>query len=303
MGAGKGSLEGVAGLTLLDEFYRGKRVFVTGHTGFKGAWLSYWLHRMGAQVYGYALPPEISPNMYSELTLAELLAGENLSDVTDGTRLRLAVEEARPEVVFHLAAQPLVRESYRKPARTFETNVMGTMNLLEAVRGVPSVRVCQIVTSDKEFKPRVVVVGLGSTVTFPNSDPFDHNVFSLSQEGPFDLGLYGRGTARSTRFPRPGIIRVYCNVHAQMSAFVVVRDSPWHAQPSADGAFAIGPVPPGDYTLRAWHERAAELPPQPLKVAATGVASLDLQLDARGYKFVQHFNKFGQPYATRGRRY
>lgn len=161
----------------------------------------------------------------------------------------------------------------------------------------------QIVTSDKEFKPRVVVVTTGSTVTFPNSDGFDHNVFSLSQEGPFDLGLYGRGVAKSTQFTRPGIIRVYCNVHAQMSALVVVRDSPWYAQPSGDGTFAIGSVPAGDYTLRAWHARAAELPPQAVKVAASGLSGLELKLDARGYKFVQHLNKFGQPYPTRGRRY
>ncbi len=161
----------------------------------------------------------------------------------------------------------------------------------------------QIVTSDKEFRPRVVVVTVGSTVSFPNSDPFDHNVFSLSQEGPFDLGLYGRGIAKSTQLKRPGIIRVYCNVHAQMSAWVVVRDSPFYAQPGGDGAFSIGPVPPGEYTLRAWHERAVDLPPQTVQVAASGISGLELQLDARGYKFVQHLNKFGQPYPTRGRRY
>jgi len=146
-------------------------------------------------------------------------------------------------------------------------------------------------------------VTAGSTVEFPNSDPFDHNVFSLSQEGLFDLGLYGRGMAKSTGFTRPGIIRVYCNVHAQMSAFVVVRDSPFYAQPGGDGSFSIGPVPPGSYTLRAWHERASELPPQTVQVGASGLSRLELQLDARGYKFVQHLNKFGQPYPTRGRRY
>jgi plastocyanin len=175
---------------------------------------------------------------------------------------------------------------------------------LEAARAVPvTPMTARIVTSDKEFKPRVVVVTAGSTVEFPNSDPFDHNVFSLSQEGLFDLGLYGRGMAKSTGFTRPGIIRVYCNVHAQMSAFVVVRDSPFYAQPGGDGSFSIGPVPPGSYTLRAWHERASELPPQTVQVGASGLSRLEFQLDARGYKFVQHLNKFGQPYPTRGRRY
>lgn len=161
----------------------------------------------------------------------------------------------------------------------------------------------QMVTSDKELRPRVVVVTVGSTVTFPNTDPFDHNVFSLSAEGPFDLGLYSRGTAKSVVFNRPGIIRVYCNVHAQMSAFVVVRDAPYFTQPGSDGSFSIPNVPPGDYTLHAWQERAAEIAPRPLKAGPSGVSGLEIRLDATGYKFVQHLNKFGQPYPTRGRRY
>lgn len=209
---------------------------------------------------------------------------------------RTALAQRGPAV----SGKIVVLDKGNKPS----TDVGRAVVWLEAAVAAPvAPTTAQIVTSDKEFKPRVVVVPIGSTVAFPNSDGFDHNVFSLSQEGPFDLGLYGRGTAKSTQFPRPGIIRVYCNVHAQMSAFVVVRDSPWYAQPSGDGSFTIGPVPPGDYTLRAWHERAAELPPQPVKVPASGLAGLDLQLDARGYKFVQHLNKFGQPYPTRGRRY
>lgn len=161
----------------------------------------------------------------------------------------------------------------------------------------------QITTVDKNFRPRVVVVPVGSIVHFPNNDPFDHNVFSLSQEAPFDLGLYGRGTSKSTQFPRPGIIRVYCNVHANMTAAVVVRDSPYFAQPAGDGSFAIAGVPPGEYQLHAWHERAAQFPPQPITVSAAGVSGLDLRLDARGYTFVQHLDKTGQPYARRGRRY
>lgn len=161
----------------------------------------------------------------------------------------------------------------------------------------------QIVTVDKSFRPRVVVVPAGSVVSFPNNDPFDHNVFSLSQEGAFDLGLYGRGNAKSTPFPRAGIIRVYCNVHANMTAAVVVRDSPYYAQPSGDGSFSIAGVPAGEYTLHAWHERTAELPAQAVTVGPEGLSGLEIRLDARGYKFVQHADKFGQPYARRGRRY
>jgi plastocyanin len=161
----------------------------------------------------------------------------------------------------------------------------------------------QVVTADKEFRPRVTVVPVGSTVTFPNSDAFDHNVFSLSPEATFDLGLYGRGQVKSQQFLSPGVVRVYCNVHAQMSAFVIVRDAPWFTQPAGDGSFAISGVPPGEYTLHVWHERAAPFTPQPVRVGRGGIQGLDLRLDARGYKFVQHLDKFGQPYARRGRRY
>jgi plastocyanin len=159
-----------------------------------------------------------------------------------------------------------------------------------------------VLTEGKEFRPRVSVVPAGSTVIFPNNDPFNHNVFSVSQEGQFDLGLYGRGQSKNTRFNRPGIIRVYCNVHASMAAFIVVRDNPWFTQPSADGSFSIPAVPPGRYALHVWHERTPELVRE-ITVDAQGVDTLQLQLDARGYRFVEHLNKFGQPYSKGGARY
>jgi len=160
----------------------------------------------------------------------------------------------------------------------------------------------EIGTSEKAFSPHVLVIPAGSTVGFPNHDPFNHNVFSLSEENPFDLGLYGRGETRSVRFTRPGIVRVYCNVHAQMSAIVVVRDSPWYAQPGSDGSFSLPAVPAGAYTLHLWHERA-EAVSRDLTVPAGGVGDLSLQLDARGYRFKPHLNKHGQPYPQQGRRY
>ena len=160
----------------------------------------------------------------------------------------------------------------------------------------------EIAITDKVYAPHVVVVPLGSTVRFPNHDPFNHNVFSLSDEAPFDLGLYGRGQSKSTRFTRAGVIRVYCNVHATMAAFILVRDNPYYAQPSGDGTFSMDAVPPGKYRLHAWHERAAEVV-RDIEVGATGSSNLDIQLDARGYKFVQHVNKFGQPYSKGGARY
>src|SRR6185312_12192439 len=148
----------------------------------------------------------------------------------------------------------------------------------------------QIGTEKKEFSPHVLVIPAGSTVSFPNHDPFNHNVFSLSVETPFDLGLYSRGQARSVTFSRPGIIRVYCNVHAQMSAIVVVRDNPYFTQPQSDGTFSLASVPAGTYMLHAWHERVPEVTRQ-VQVPAGGIADLTLALDARGYQFKPHLNK------------
>jgi plastocyanin len=160
----------------------------------------------------------------------------------------------------------------------------------------------EISTANKQFSPHVLVVPLGSTVTFPNHDPFNHNVFSLSEESPFDLGLYSRGETRSAKFNQAGIVRIYCNVHPQMSALVVVRDNPYYGQPSSDGSFSIPAVPPGNYVVHAWHERSPELS-QELEVTPGGIGDLNLELDARGYKFKPHLNKHGQPYAQQGRRY
>lgn len=172
---------------------------------------------------------------------------------------------------------------------------------LEAPGPVAPRRV-EISTSKKTFAPRVVVVTTGSTVAFPNHDPFNHNVFSLAEEGPFDLGLYGRNEVRSATFERPGVIRVYCNVHAQMSAIVVVRDGPHFTQPAVDGAFEIAGVPQGRYVLRAWHERGGETS-RTIDVPAGGVRDLTLALDASGYKLRPHLNKLGRPYDAEGRRY
>jgi plastocyanin len=166
----------------------------------------------------------------------------------------------------------------------------------------PVPKALSIFTEGKEFRPRVSVVQVGATVTFPNNDPFNHNVFSLSEEGQFDLGLYGRGQSKTMKFTRPGVIRIYCNVHATMAAFIVVRDNALHTQPLGDGTFSMAGVPPGRYTLHAWHERAPEVTRQ-IEVGPQGATGIDLQLDGRGYKFVQHLNKFGQPYSKGGARY
>ncbi len=149
----------------------------------------------------------------------------------------------------------------------------------------------------KEFRPHLVIVPVGSTVTFPNEDPIFHNVFSVSGDNRFDLDLYKRPKVGEKAFEQPGIVRVYCNIHPQMSAIVVVRDNPWYAQARRDGAFSIEGVPPGRYTLTAWHERAQKATSIELTVTDKGVADAVLPLDGRGFKRVQHKNKFGKDYA------
>jgi plastocyanin len=160
----------------------------------------------------------------------------------------------------------------------------------------------EIVTEKKQFVPHVVVVPAGSLVGFPNHDPFSHNVFSPTEPEPFDLGLYPRGESRTFRPPRPGVVRVFCNVHAKMSAFIVVRDNLRYARADANGNFRIPAVPPGRYTLVAWHERSAPWSRE-VEVGPDGMAGVPVELDARGYRFTQHPDKEGQSYAGRGRRY
>lgn len=136
-----------------SSFWNGRRVLITGHTGFKGGWLSLWLKELGAEVTGYSLPAPTEPSFFAQTRLEELVHHIE-GDVRDFELLRSAVRESRAEAVFHLAAQPLVRYSYANPVETYATNVMGTVHLLEACREVDSVRAVICVTSDKCYENR-----------------------------------------------------------------------------------------------------------------------------------------------------
>lgn len=131
-------------------FWRGKRVFLTGHTGFKGGWLTLWLHELGAVTSGYALAPETTPNLFTACQVAEVLE-HHIGDIRDHEALCAAVAAFQPEIIFHLAAQPLVRASYRQPVETFATNILGTANLLDAAAKMQSVTTVLIITSDKVY--------------------------------------------------------------------------------------------------------------------------------------------------------
>ncbi len=135
------------------DFWRGKRVLLTGHTGFKGGWLALWLQRLGAQVTGIALPPDSTPNLFQLARVDDGMESRH-ADIRDAASLSAIIRPVRPEIVLHLAAQPLVRASYREPLETFASNVMGTAHVLDALRGVDSLRVAVMVTTDKVYQNR-----------------------------------------------------------------------------------------------------------------------------------------------------
>lgn len=156
------------------DFFKGKKVFLTGHTGFKGSWLSRILILAGADVTGYSLEAPTKPDLFSMLKL-ESEMNSVTGDVRDGELLQKAVNEAKPEIVLHLAAQPIVRESYKNPAATYETNVMGTVNILEAVRRTDSVRSFLNVTTDKVYKNNEWEWGYRETDVLDGYDPYSNS--------------------------------------------------------------------------------------------------------------------------------
>ena len=153
-------------------FWRGRRVLVTGHTGFKGSWLSLWLQAMGASVHGLSVDVPTDPALYELARVGEGLAGETMSDVRDGAAVQAALANADAEVVIHMAAQPLVRRSFIEPRETFDVNIMGTVSVLDAVRATRSVRVVIIVTSDKCYENREWEWGYREDEPMGGHDPY-----------------------------------------------------------------------------------------------------------------------------------
>lgn len=155
-------------------FWQGKRVFLTGHTGFKGGWLSLWLQQLGADVTGYALEAPTTPSLFEVASVARGMVSV-IGDVRDGESLKRAMAQARPEIVIHMAAQPLVRYSYVNPVETYATNVMGVVNLLEAVRATPGVRSVVNVTSDKCYENREWPWGYRENEAMGGYDPYSNS--------------------------------------------------------------------------------------------------------------------------------
>ena len=177
-------------------FWKDKKVFITGHTGFKGSWLCLWLQKMGAQVTGYALNPPTSPNLFDLACVGNGITSV-IGDIRDYEPLCQTVQKVKPEIVIHMAAQPLVRDSYKNPIETYAINVMGTVNLLEAVRNCPGVKSVVNVTTDKCYENKEWIWGYRENEPMGGYDPYSNSkgcselVTSSFRQSFFNPSNYG----------------------------------------------------------------------------------------------------------------
>jgi CDP-glucose 4,6-dehydratase len=271
-------------MTVDPEFWRGRRVFLTGHTGFKGSWLSLWLHELGAQVTGYALAPSTEPNLFT-LAQVDRVVDSCMADVRDAFALRAAMQQARPDVVIHMAAQPLVRRSYADPVETFATNVMGTVHLLEAARVTPSVRAVVNVTTDKCYLNREWVWGYREDEPLGGQDPYSSSKAcselataawrasyfkvdtSLARVATARAGnVIGGGdwaedrlvpdvlaafaTGQPVRLRHPGATRPWQHVLEPLRGYLVLAQQLMQGTAGADDAWNFGPADEGVRTVR-----------------------------------------------------
>ena len=173
-------------------FWKGKKVLITGHTGFKGAWLSLWLQDLGAKVIGISLDSPTTPSLYEQANVAKGMISLR-QDIRNGEAIKQLFQQHKPEIVFHLAAQPLVRISYREPVETYEINVMGTLHVLEGIRSVDSVRSAVMITTDKCYQNKEWVWGYRETDTLGGHDPYS------SSKGAAELLI---SSYRNSYFPQ-----------------------------------------------------------------------------------------------------
>ena len=271
------------------EFWRGKRVLVTGHTGFKGSWLVLWLQRLGAQVTGISLSPNTTPNLF-DLARIQELCDSHFCDIRNAKQLTKLIRSAQPEVIFHLAAQPLVRDSYREPLKTFETNIMGTVNVLDALRGLGSVKTVVMVTTDKVYRNNEWHWPYREDDALGGYDPYSaskaaselviasfRNAF-LSDQGvavasaragnvigggdwsedrliPDAVRAWQAGATLEIR--RPQAIRPWQHVLEPLAGYLILGEKLWY-QPDLANAYNFGPNTHEAATVREVVERAQQ---------------------------------------------
>jgi CDP-glucose 4,6-dehydratase len=272
------------------DYWRDKRVLVTGHSGFKGAWLTLWLHRLGAHVTGISLPPATEPNLFA-LAQIDTLCTSHFCDIRDFAMLEPLVAAARPEVAFHLAAQPLVRASYREPVETFATNVLGTVHVLQALRVVPTLKAAVIVTTDKVYHNHEWVWPYRETDALGGHDPYSASKAAaelvtasyrqsfLREQGValataragnvIGGGDWSEGrlipdairawqSSRSLNLRRPQATRPWQHVLEPLSGYLGLAEQ-LYLDPAAAGEYNFGPEPNEAASVQTVIERAQAL--------------------------------------------
>ena len=277
---------------LFGGVFAGRRVFVTGHTGFKGSWLTRWLLDLGARVTGYALEPDTDPSLFEELGLARHV-DSRIGDVRDLGSLSSALLKTRPEIVFHLAAQPLVRRSYAEPLYTFETNVMGTANLLEAVRGCEAARVVVNITTDKVYENPETGRPFAEDEPLGGHDPYSASkacseIVSAAYRRSFFAGNAGGpalATARAgnvigggdwsedrivpdivralevgepVKVRNPDAVRPWQHVLEPLAGYLTLAEALWRDGRERAGAYNFGPEPDDVHPVRDLVDRSIE---------------------------------------------
>ena len=295
MGVREGALAGVGWVaSMTPQFWFGKRVLITGHTGFKGTWLILWLRSMGAHVTGYALQPPTEPNLFTLTSAAEDI-DHIVGDVRDGPFLEQVFKDSMPEIVFHLAAQPLVRTSYLLPAETYSTNVMGTVNVLEAVRKTSTVQATIVITSDKCYENRETIWPYRETDAMGGHDPYSSSkgcaeLVTAAYGKSFFAPEMGRSSIASVRagnvigggdwakdrlmadlmrglltnenivIRRPRAVRPWQHVLEPLSGYLTIAEHIWCEGPFAWGGWNFGPEPSdGNRTVDDLARKTCEL--------------------------------------------
>jgi CDP-glucose 4,6-dehydratase len=271
-------------------FWKGRRVLLTGHTGFKGSWLAWWLVQMGARVHGLALAPATEPSLFTLLGLEHALAGHHLADVRDRAAVARTVSECNPEVVLHLAAQALVRPGYEDPLGTFSTNVMGTATLLDALRQAPALKVAVVVTTDKVYRNHDWAYPYRETDELGGHDPYSASKAAselvvdcwrsswLAGQGvalasaragnvigggdwsrdrllPDAVRAWQAGQALQVR--RPAATRPWQHVLEPLSGYLRLAEVLW-TQPQRAGAYNFGPATQDAANVRSVIEQARQ---------------------------------------------
>lgn len=273
-----------------SRFWQGKRVLLTGHTGFKGGWLALWLHRLGARVIGISLPPSTHPNLFSLASITDV-SDSRFGDIREAKTLIELVRQVAPEIVVHLAAQALVRAGYRQPLETFATNVMGTAHLLESLRGQQSVKVALLITTDKVYRNQEWSYPYRENDVLGGHDPYSASkaASELVAASYRDAFLTEQGVAVATaragnvigggdwsadrlipdairawesgsplEIRRPSAIRPWQHVLEPLAGYLVLAERLWR-QPELAGAYNFGPETNSVATVREVVELACRV--------------------------------------------